>query len=58
MRTSPLRVTVLSWRDTTHPEGGGAERYLERIARDLAADGVEVTVLCARHRAASTTEVR
>lgn len=58
MGTSPLRVTVLSWRDTTHPEGGGAERYLERIARDLAADGVDVTVLCARHRDAATAEVR
>lgn len=59
MGTSPLRVTVLSWRDTTHPEGGGAERYLERIARDLAADGVEVTVLCARHRGAgAAAEVR
>lgn len=58
MGTSPLRVTVLSWRDTTHPEGGGAERYLERIARDLAADGVRVTVLCARHSGVKEPVVR
>jgi glycosyltransferase involved in cell wall biosynthesis len=40
---------VLNWRDTTHPEGGGSERYIERIAADLVADGCEVEVLCSRH---------
>lgn len=49
MRTTPLRVAVLNWRDTTHPEGGGSERYVERIAADLVADGCEVEVLCSRH---------
>jgi glycosyltransferase involved in cell wall biosynthesis len=49
MQTSPLRVTVLNWRDTTHPEGGGSERYIERIAADLVADGCEVEIFCSRH---------
>jgi glycosyltransferase involved in cell wall biosynthesis len=49
MPTRPLRVTVLNWRDTTHPEGGGSERYIERIAGDLVADGCQVEVLCSRH---------
>ncbi len=49
MPTRPLRITVLNWRDTTHPEGGGSERYIERIATDLVADGCEVEVLCSRH---------
>ena len=49
MQTSPLRVAVLNWRDTTHPEGGGSERYIERIAADLVADGCDVEVLCSRH---------
>ena len=49
MHTRPLRVTVLNWRDTTHPEGGGSERYIERIAADLVADGCQVEVLCSRH---------
>jgi glycosyltransferase involved in cell wall biosynthesis len=40
----------LNWRDTTHPEGGGSERYIERIAADLVADGCQVEVLCSRHR--------
>jgi glycosyltransferase involved in cell wall biosynthesis len=49
MRTRPLRITVLNWRDTTHPEGGGSERYIERIAADLVADGCQVEILCSRH---------
>ncbi len=49
MQTRPLRVTVLNWRDTTHPEGGGSERYIERSGADLGADGCRVEVLCSRH---------
>jgi glycosyltransferase involved in cell wall biosynthesis len=49
MQTRSLRVTVLNWRDTTHPEGGGSERYIERIAADLVADGCQVEMLCSRH---------
>ncbi|MFI7588964.1 glycosyltransferase family 4 protein [Spongisporangium articulatum] len=49
MQTRPLRVAVLNWRDTTHPEGGGSERYIERIAADLVADGCRVEVLCSKH---------
>ena len=49
MQTRALRIAVLNWRDTTHPEGGGSERYIERIAADLVADGCEVQVLCSRH---------
>jgi glycosyltransferase involved in cell wall biosynthesis len=49
MQTRPLRVAVLNWRDTTHPEGGGSERYIERIAADLVADGCEVEILCSAH---------
>jgi glycosyltransferase involved in cell wall biosynthesis len=42
-------VLVLNWRDTLHPEGGGSERYVERIARGLVERGYRVTVFCARH---------
>jgi glycosyltransferase involved in cell wall biosynthesis len=49
MPATALRIAVLNWRDTTHPEGGGSERYLERIAADLVADGCTVQVLCSRH---------
>jgi glycosyltransferase involved in cell wall biosynthesis len=49
MQTRPLRVAILNWRDTTHPEGGGSERYIERIAADLVADGCQIEILCSRH---------
>lgn len=50
--TSPLsgrHVVFLSWRDTTNPEGGGAERYLEKVATGLAERGARVTVFSAAH---------
>ncbi len=55
---APLRVTVLSWRDRSHPEGGGAERYAERMAAGLVAAGCEVVVRCARVPGAPRTEER
>jgi glycosyltransferase involved in cell wall biosynthesis len=42
-------VLLLNWRDTTNPEGGGSERYVEEVARGLAAMGWSVTVLCAAY---------
>lgn len=43
------RVLLLNWRDTTHPEGGGSERYVEAIGAGLAARGYHVTIQCAEH---------
>ena len=45
-------VVFLSWRDTRNPEGGGAERYLEKMAAGLVARGCRVTIFCAAHAAA------
>ncbi|WP_246486256.1 glycosyltransferase family 4 protein [Kribbella qitaiheensis] len=39
----------MNWRDTTNPEGGGSERYVEEVARGLAVLGWSVTVLCAAY---------
>ncbi len=50
-------VAFLSWRDTHNPEGGGAERYLEKMAEGLVARGCSVTVFCAAHAAAPPDEV-
>ncbi|KAA0918638.1 glycosyltransferase family 4 protein [Dietzia sp. ANT_WB102] len=33
------RILLLCWRDSTHPQGGGSERYLEHVADGLAAAG-------------------
>lgn len=42
-------VLLLNWRDTTNPEGGGSERYVEEVARGLAELGWSVTMLCAAY---------
>ena len=51
-------VVFLSWRDTANPEGGGAERYLEKMAEGLVERGCSVTIFCAAHAAAPPEEVR
>jgi glycosyltransferase involved in cell wall biosynthesis len=51
------RIVFLSWRDTHNPEGGGAERYLEKMAVGLVHRGCEVTIFCAAHAAAAPDEV-
>jgi glycosyltransferase involved in cell wall biosynthesis len=47
--TTPRRVLVMNWRDVSHPEGGGSERYVESVSRRLAQHGWDVTMLCATH---------
>lgn len=49
-------VVFFSWRDTHNPEGGGAERYLEKMAQGLVGRGARVTILCAAHAAAPPDE--
>jgi glycosyltransferase involved in cell wall biosynthesis len=41
------RVVFLNWRDSKHPQAGGAELYCESVARRLARDGAQVTLLTA-----------
>ena len=53
-----MRIAFLSWRDFTHPEGGGAERYVETIAAHLVGRGHEVTIYCAAHGDALAHEVK
>jgi glycosyltransferase involved in cell wall biosynthesis len=52
-----MRVLFLSWRDTSHPDGGGSEVYVEQVAAGLAARGHDVTVLCASHDGAADVSV-
>jgi glycosyltransferase involved in cell wall biosynthesis len=49
-------VVFLSWRDTHNPEGGGAERFLEKMAAGLVERGCSVTIFCAAHAAAPPDE--
>ncbi|WP_211435413.1 glycosyltransferase family 4 protein [Trujillonella endophytica] len=50
-------VLIVNWRDTTHPEGGGSERYVHQVAQGLAAAGLRVTLFCAAHDRAPADEV-
>ena len=49
-------MVFLSWRDTRHPEGGGAEKYLEMVATGLVQLGARVTIFTAAHPAAPPDE--
>ncbi|MDX1619828.1 MAG: glycosyltransferase, partial [Nitriliruptorales bacterium] len=51
-------VLLKAWRDTGHPEQGGSERYVERVAEGLAAAGWSVTFFTASYDGAPTREVR
>ncbi|MBF4161907.1 glycosyltransferase family 4 protein [Nocardioides acrostichi] len=57
-RLDGRHVAFLSWRDTANPEGGGAERYLEKMATGLVARGATVTIFSAAHAAAPLLEER
>ena len=51
-----MRIAFLSWRDTTHPDGGGSEVFVEAVGRELARRGHEVTLVCARHPGSARRE--
>ncbi|MBM3686058.1 MAG: glycosyltransferase family 4 protein, partial [Actinobacteria bacterium] len=53
-----VHIVVLNWRDTTNPEGGGSEVYIEELARRWARDGHRVTLVCAAHGRAPSLEER
>jgi glycosyltransferase involved in cell wall biosynthesis len=53
-----VRIAVLSWRDSTHPDGGGSEVYIESVGRELVARGHRVTLVCARPADSAAAEVR
>ncbi len=59
MPNGPVDTDVLfvNWRDLSHPEGGGSERYVHRVAEGLAAAGLRVTLLCAAHDRAPAEDV-
>ena len=49
-------VLLLCWRDTTHPQGGGAEHYLETMGEALAAAGHSVFYRTAHYSGAARRE--
>ncbi|GAB3258717.1 glycosyltransferase family 4 protein [Alteromonas gracilis] len=53
-----MRIVFLAWRDTTHPDGGGSEVYVEEVAARLVEAGHEVTLRCATYPGAPRVEWR
>lgn len=51
-------VLFLNWRDTRHPEGGGSEVYIERVAAEMVVRGYRSTIFCQAHANAPAEEVR
>jgi glycosyltransferase involved in cell wall biosynthesis len=54
---SDCHVAFFSWRDGRNPEGGGAERYLEKMAAGLVARGCRVTIFTVAYAGAAPDEV-
>lgn len=44
-----MKIAFLTWRDSTHPDGGGSEVFVEEVARELVRRGHTVTIVCAAH---------
>lgn len=43
----PMRILILNWRDTAHPRSGGAELYIEEVAKWWARWGHDTTIFSA-----------
>lgn len=50
------RIVITNWRDSAHPKAGGAERYCESVAAELARLGAHVTLLTSRPEGAPARE--
>jgi glycosyltransferase involved in cell wall biosynthesis len=51
-------IVFLMWRDSSHPEGGGSEMFVERVAEYLSEQGWDVTICCAAYPGAVPDEAR
>lgn len=52
-----MNILFCNWRDSRNPEGGGSERYVEKMAAGLVAEGHTVTIACAAHSDAPREEI-
>ncbi|KQB83319.1 glycosyltransferase family 4 protein [Corynebacterium oculi] len=53
-----MKILLLCWRDTDHPQGGGSERYLEHVAAYLAERGHDVIFRTAAYTDAPSRSTR
>lgn len=52
-----LRFLILNWRDTKHTWAGGAEVYVQELAKQFVADGNQVTIFCGNDGKCKRSEV-
>jgi glycosyltransferase involved in cell wall biosynthesis len=57
LKDNHLRVLILNWRDTKHVWAGGAEIYIQSIARRLSQSGHKVTMFCGNDGKSPRNEV-
>jgi len=41
-----MNILILNWRDITHPQAGGAEKYVHEVGKRLVKKGHNVTLFC------------
>ena len=51
-----LRVAIMTWRDSGHPDGGGSESFVEEVARELVRRGHDVELFTARYDGAAADD--
>lgn len=51
-----LKVLIFNWRDTAHPQAGGAERATHEIARRWVQQGHKVQIICGNFRGGKKTD--
>ncbi|MBA4506280.1 glycosyltransferase family 4 protein [Corynebacterium sanguinis] len=53
-----MKILLLCWRDMSHPQGGGSERYIERVGEYLARHGHDVVLRTAAYTDAPRRSVK
>ena len=55
-RWAGRHIVVCNWRDSSHPQAGGAELYCEEVAEEFARHGAQVTLVTSRPAGAASEE--
>lgn len=58
MEALSRHILFLNWRDIHHPEGGGSEVYIERMAAEMVARGYRATIFCQAYANAPAAETK
>lgn len=57
LQEGKLSILIFNWRDTKHKWGGGAEVYIQQLAKEWVKDGNHVTLFCGNSGKALADEV-